>query len=375
MSRTTLTAAVAAAAALCAAALTAAVPASATPAAAGTVFVQSDDTAGNTVVAYDRAADGTLTQAGVYPTGGLGGALPGSVVDHLASQGSLHYDTRHQLLYAVNAGSGTLTVFAVHGDRLVLTQRIASGGDFPVSVAAHGDQVFVLNALGGGSIQGYLRVGGRLVAVPAWHRALGLGTDASTPFTGTPGQIGFTPDGTRLVVTTKNATNAVDVFPLGLLGTPAAHPVVSAEPGTVPFAFAFDPAGHLDVVHAGTGSVGVYRVGPDGRLTTLGEAVTGQAASCWITASGGDLYVSNAGSATVTGYRTAPGGTLTDLGETATGAGTVDTAASSDGHFLYAQTGAAGAVDAFRTEPDGTLTRVGSVAVPGGAGGEGIAAS
>src|SRR5579862_7473511 len=53
------------------------------------VFVQSDNVDGNTVVAYNRAADGTLSQAGVYPTGGLGGVLAGSVVDHLASQGSL----------------------------------------------------------------------------------------------------------------------------------------------------------------------------------------------------------------------------------------------------------------------------------------------
>ena len=39
------------------------------------VFVQSDNVAGNTVVAYDRNADGTLSPAGSYPTGGLGGVL------------------------------------------------------------------------------------------------------------------------------------------------------------------------------------------------------------------------------------------------------------------------------------------------------------
>src|SRR3954447_25713250 len=50
------------------------------------VFVQTDDPAGNTVVAYHRDGDGTLTQAGSYPTGGLGGVLTGSVVDHLASK-------------------------------------------------------------------------------------------------------------------------------------------------------------------------------------------------------------------------------------------------------------------------------------------------
>jgi hypothetical protein len=53
------------------------------------VFVQSDNVSGNTVTVYDRAADGTLTEGATVATGGLGGALTGSVVDHLASQGGL----------------------------------------------------------------------------------------------------------------------------------------------------------------------------------------------------------------------------------------------------------------------------------------------
>ena len=59
------------------------------------VFVQTDNTSGNQVVAYHRASDGTLSPAGTYATGGLGGQLAGSVVDHLASQGSLSYDPGH----------------------------------------------------------------------------------------------------------------------------------------------------------------------------------------------------------------------------------------------------------------------------------------
>jgi hypothetical protein len=111
------------------------------------VFVQTDNTAGNRVVAYRRAADGTLAPAGSYATGGLGGILAGSVVDHTASQGSLTDDPRHGLLYAVNAGSDTISVFSVRGDRLALRQVLGSGGTFPVSVAVHDDLVYVLNAL------------------------------------------------------------------------------------------------------------------------------------------------------------------------------------------------------------------------------------
>ena len=52
----------------------------------------TDNTAANAVVAYHRAADGTLTLAGTYYTHGLGGVLSGSVVDHTASEGALTYD-------------------------------------------------------------------------------------------------------------------------------------------------------------------------------------------------------------------------------------------------------------------------------------------
>ena len=113
------------------------------------VFVQTDNTAGNQVVAYDRAPSGTLSLAGTYNTGGLGGELSGSVVDHLASQGSLTYDQQDNLLYAVNAGSNTVSVFSVQGDRLTLRQVVNSGGAFPVSVAVHGNVVSVLNAENG----------------------------------------------------------------------------------------------------------------------------------------------------------------------------------------------------------------------------------
>src|SRR3954452_4181798 len=112
--------------------------------ATGALFVQTDDPAGNTVVVYDRGADGRVQQARSYRTGGLGGVLDGSVVDHLASQGSLTYDRANGVLYAVNAGSDTLTVFAVDGDRLIRRQVVPTFGDFPVSVAARDHLVYVL---------------------------------------------------------------------------------------------------------------------------------------------------------------------------------------------------------------------------------------
>ena len=82
-------------AALAGAAGAATTPAGHSGGASHAVFVQTDNPSGNRVVAYHRASDGTLSPAGAYATGGLGGVLAGSVVDHLASQGSLSYDPRH----------------------------------------------------------------------------------------------------------------------------------------------------------------------------------------------------------------------------------------------------------------------------------------
>ncbi len=272
----------------------------------GSVFVQTDNLSGNAVAAYRRTADGRLEPAGTYPTGGLGGVLAGSAVNHLASQGSLAYDRARGRLYAVNAGSNTITVFAVHGGRLTGRQVISSGGAFPVSVAVRGDLVYVLNARDGGSIQGYRLAAGRLALIPAWHRSLGLGTAASPEFTHTPGEISFTPDGSKLVLTTKAAGNSIEVFPLGPGGW-AGRPVVNAEPGAVPFGMTFDAQGRLAVAEAGPNAVVTFTVQGDGRLSPVAQAVTGQAGTCWISGTGPLLYASNAGSASLSGYRDGPG--------------------------------------------------------------------
>jgi DNA-binding beta-propeller fold protein YncE len=336
------------------------------------VFVQTDDPAGNRIVAYDRTAGGALVRAGSYPTGGRGGVLDGSVVDHLASQGSLTYDRGANLLYAVNAGSDTITTFAVHGDRLDRRQVLPSGGSFPVSIAAHGNLVYVLNARGGGSIQGYLRVGGVLVRIPAWHRGLGLNPEQTPEFTSTPGQVAFSPDGGRLLVTTKGGANSIDVFRVGPAGPSA--PAVTSLPGAVPFSVVFDAAGHVAVAEAGPNAVATFRLRSDGKLAPLDAEPTGQAATCWIASADGRLYLSNAGSGTVSRFAVDRRGALAGLGTTATDAGTVDAAASSDGRFLYVQAGAAGTVDAYRIGAGGSLTPVGSVTVPGAVGGEGVVA-
>jgi hypothetical protein len=334
------------------------------------VFVQTNAADGNTIVAYDSA----LEPAGRYPTGGNGGALTGAVVDRLASQGSLTLDRAHGLLYAVNAGSNTVTVFGVRGTRLTKLQVIGSGGAFPVSIATHGDLVYVLNARAGGTVQGFRRAGSRLIRVPSWNRGLGLDPAATPEFTHTPGQVAFSPDGSQLLVTTKAASNAVDVFAVARSGGLSKSPAVNVEDGAVPFAAAFDRRGRLVLAEAGLNAVATFDLHHNGTITALDTAKTGQAGTCWIVIANGTFYASNAGSGTVSAYRAGRNGELTALGTTATDAGTVDAAASPDGRHLYVQTGAKGIVDAYRINADGSLTPTGSATVPGSAGGEGIAA-
>ncbi|AUY53225.1 beta-propeller fold lactonase family protein [Streptomyces sp. CB01881] len=339
------------------------------------VFVQTDNPAGNQVIAYRRADDGQLTPAGTYDTNGLGGVLAGSVADHLASQGSLTYDPRHALLYAVNAGSDTVSVFSVDGDRLALRQVVGSGGRFPVSVAVHDDTVYVLNALDGGSIQGYTVRDGRLHEEADWNRRLGLDPNATPQFTNTPGQVGFTGEGSQLVVTTKANGSSLQVFNLDRSGAPAATPVTTSLPGTVPFAFVPNGRHGLFLAEAGTNAVATFTIHHDGTATQEAFAATGQAATCWIVGVRNLLYTSNAGSSTLTGLRTADRGRqLTVLGNTPTDPGTVDAAVSSNGRYLYAQTGVNGILDEFAINDDGSLTPIGSQTVPGGAGGEGVVA-
>jgi 6-phosphogluconolactonase (cycloisomerase 2 family) len=339
------------------------------------VFAQTDNLSGNQVVAYDRDGQGGLTLAASYDTGGAGGALAGSVVDHLASQGSLALDQAHSLLYAVNAGSDTVSVFSVSGDVLTRRQVIDSGGVFPVSVAVSGDLIYVLNALDGGRLSGFREAGGHLHAIENSGRSLGLAipTDSSQ-FTHTPGQVAFSPDGSQLIVTTKANGNDIDVFDVAPNGRLSGAPVVNAEPGTVPFAVTFDRGGDLVVAEAGTNAVSTYRLGPDGSVTLLVRLATGQSATCWVASANRFLYASNTGSTTESGFAPGPDGSLTLLGTTGTDPGTVDAAGSPDGQNLYVQTGGNGVIDAFQVTSSGALTPIGSVVLPGGTGGEGIVA-
>lgn len=333
--------------------------------ASGVVFVQTDESSGNHVVVFDRAPDGTLARRATYATGGKGAvAAPGTETDHLASQGSLAYDPGHRVLIAVNAGSNTVSTFKVDGDRLELENVVGAGGDFPASIAVHGDLVYVLDAGGPGAVQGFRITAGGLAPLPDSRRALGLGNTNPPFFLDSPGQVGFTPDAGQLIVTTKASGGNIDVFEVALDGRLSASPVTNASATPVPFAFTFTPSGRLASGEAGASSLTTYSIGSNGTLADPKSLSDGQAALCWIQRVGRFYYVSNTASNTISAFTVSDSGQPALVGTTGvvarTPAGPIDLTSPSGASLLYAETGG-GTLNAFRVDAGGTLALVQSV--------------
>jgi len=329
------------------------------------VFVQTNESTGNRIAVYDRGGDGRLTAAGTYATGGNGGtALPGTESDHLASQSSLVYDAVHRLLFAVNAGSDSVSTFSVHGDQLTLEGVVASGGQFPASIGVHDNLVYVLNSGGPGVVQGFRIAGHQLRPIPGSARALGLANSDPPFFLTSPGQVGFTPDGRQLIVTTKASTSTIDVFQVGANGRLSATAVANPSATPVPFAFTFTPAGRLAVGEAGTSDVSTYVVQADGTIADPKSQSDAQAALCWIQRVGQFYYVSNTGSNTISAFEISADGRPTLVGATGvvamTEPGPIDFTSPPGTTFLYAETGS-GTVDEFNVESDGSLIELGVV--------------
>ena len=179
-------------------------PASAHPHGRGAVYLLTNDSSHNAVMIFARGTDGRLSQTDTVGTGGRGGSQVGAVVDPLASQAGLNYDADHRLLYAVNAGSGTLSVLAVEGGDVRLRQTVNTRGYFPSSVAVAGNLVYVLDAGGSGAITGFWVIGERLYPISGSTR-LSVANDPVPAFLASPSQIAISPDRQHLIVATKSA--------------------------------------------------------------------------------------------------------------------------------------------------------------------------
>ncbi|MEO8634598.1 MAG: beta-propeller fold lactonase family protein [Gemmatimonadales bacterium] len=323
-------------------------------AALGAIAVASNASTGNAVLVFARRRNGSLEAPTSYPTGGTGTG------GGLGNQGAVVLSGDHAHLFAINAGSNDVSVFAVAGNQLSLTDRVASGGMQPISVTEHDGTVYVLNAGGAGSISGFhLNSDGTLSPLAGSTQPLsaaGVG----------PAQIGFSPNGATLVVTEKgtNLITLYDVEANGIAGAP--RPEASA--GMTPFGFAFDGRGRLVVSEAfgggaGAAAVSSYGANLSGALQTRSATVgNGQAAACWvaITPDGRYAYVTNTATANVSGYALNTDAQLTLLQggvSGLTGLTPIDLAISPDGKRLYTLDSGDHQLSSFTVRKDGSLER------------------
>jgi 6-phosphogluconolactonase (cycloisomerase 2 family) len=349
---------------------------------AGHLYV-NDNTAGtNTIAAFDRHADGTLTPLTGSPFA-AGGAGTGTIV---GSQGALQVTSDGRYLLAADAGSNQISVLRIRRDgslRPVEGSPFSSGGIEPVSIAVHNHLVYVANEgnkTTGGNYTGFtLDDDGALTPLS--------GSTVPLSATANPGDILFNSTGTNLigieVGTTDPSTFLIDSFVVGKSGriTPAAGSPFHAQ-AAGPFGSEFSPTNptHLYVTNAhagaGNGSVSAFHVSRAGSLSSIGASpvFNGQTGTCWLEISPDGKYVFtvNTGSTTVSSYRIQPDGSLAYLSSTAfksgKGIAALDARLDPAGRNLYVVDAHLNAVSAFAVS-GGTLTELPSspFALPAGA--------
>ena len=361
-----------------------AVPASASASAdaspvVGHVYVNDNTKGTNTIGAFDRHADGTLTPEAGSPFA-AGGAGTGS---GLASQDAIQFSANGRFLIAVDAGSNQISVLRVRDDgslSLVRHGVVSSGGLLPDAIAVHGDLVYVANSGNGGSNYTGFRLGsnGRLSPIP--------GSTVTLAASAAPADVLFNGTGTKLVGA-ELGTSLIDSFTVGFDGRLIAAPGSPFQgQGLGPFGSEFRPTNpdqlFVSNAHngAGLGTISAFTDSPNGTLTPVAGSpfADNQTAPCWveITHDGQFLFTSNTGSGTISRYQIAPDGTLTLLGSTqvrGTNVGAVDVRLSPDGRFLYLDEVAVGKVAAFAVA-DGNLTELATspFTLPAGAAPAGI---
>ncbi len=326
---------------------------------AGAVYTMDNSTNDNHVLAYRRAANGSLMPAGIFDTGGLGSG------GGLGNQNAVVLSRNGDWLFACNAGSDEISVFAVTPSGLVLADKESSGGRHPVSLALHHNLLYVLNAGGAvgdnDNVTGFIFAFGKLLQGPNSTRAL------SADSTG-PAQVSFTGDGNTLIVTEK-ATSVIDTFTVDDNGLLDEHKTF-ASPVPTPFGFAVGQANRIFVSEANGGaadgsSVSSYEVSDDGDLAGISIGVpTTESAACWVVLTGNQrfAYTSNTGSGTISGFEVGRDGKLQLLnadGVTGTtgGAGSkpIDMAVSRDSLYLYSLNSGTHTMSAFRVNANGSL--------------------
>lgn len=335
----------------------------------GAVFAMTNRAGNNEVVAFSRAADGTLTQTGRFSTRGNGIGVD------FDTQGGLTLSPDHRFLYACNPGSDDVTVFAVNGSTLTFLQKIYAG-DQPLSLTISGSLLYVLDgSVAGNGITGFrIAANGTLTPLPNSTRML------SSPVA-VPGEVQFSPDGKVLAVTQKVDSligPTIDIFKIGSNGLPG-NAIANKSFGIRPFAEAFKNDGRLLVIESGlpmltNSAVSSYNVNEaSGTISAItGSAKNGQTDSCWIVITKNQqyAYTANFVSGTISSYALASNGGAALISGSAAFTGLMsqptDLAFDTETRYLYNLLRGTGGVAAFRVESNGSLSTLGVFGVGGG---------
>jgi 6-phosphogluconolactonase (cycloisomerase 2 family) len=112
------------------------------------VYVESNLPDHNSVLAFKRNNDGTLTQIGDFSTGGRGVFDLSLQLGPFDSDQEIITNGQHNLLFAVNPGSDTVAVFRIQVDGALTPVHgspFPSGGSNPVSLGLAADKLIVVN--------------------------------------------------------------------------------------------------------------------------------------------------------------------------------------------------------------------------------------
>ena len=349
----------------------------------GHVYLDDNTAGANTIGAFDRHLDGSLTPmpGSPFPAGGAGTGAG------LASQGALQLSRDGRYLLAVDAGSSQISVLRVGWDgslQLVPGGVVSSGGPTPVSIAVHGNLVYVANTGAGPSFTDPNFTGFRFFP---WGQLEPLaGSTVALANGSQPDDVLFNSIGNALVGN-LTGTSQIESFSVGFGGLLSAAPgsPLTAQ-GLGPFGSEFRPTNPFQLfvsnAHngAGLGTVSAFNVAWDGALSPITGSpfADTQTAPCWVEIShdGRFLFAVNTGSGDISRYWIAPSGALTLLGSTSVGitggVGAVDARLSPDGRTLYVDESRIGAVGAFAvdggnlTELPGSPTSLPTGATPAG---------
>ena len=295
---------------------------------------------------------GRIKEAGRFRTGGRGTG------DGLGNQGALALNGGRQLLYVVNPGSNEISFFITFSNgKLILIDKINSGGVRPVSVTVHKGLIYVLNA-GSDNIAGFTHNRkGKLVAIPNSKRNLSGKETAAA-------QISFSPNGRALVVT-ERATNLITSYRVQSNGRPGSRRTFKAANNT-PFGFEFGRGSNFHVSEAAGGndrasSVSSYSVDNNGRVSLLdGPFALNSTAACWVAVARDNktVFVTNTGSNTISAVNANNRGRISSRATTRANTGPLDVALDDRSKYLYVLAGGSDEILTYDVGNRGSLKQI-----------------